>query len=252
MGRVKRYKKVKDLTGRKDDGKCDMAPSASTLSDSYSMKVFKQMMAKQKRSKKNKKHNGKKNKKNPSQSPSVTSADEDSSNRSLAQAGAETKKVELTRLKNESLKKFNRRVREENNKIIIHSVKSQQNKTLKRKRYLDQKKRRKKQNRAERSPEPENNRLMEFPTAERLPFGATNDTVPDLSVVPRRLGAKKKREVDARVTFSKKKGGHAKQSKLSDSELQKERARVMKAYAELLKRRKLEKKSQSNDKDGRR
>lgn len=228
MGRVKRYKKVKEAYQRKDDKNANMAPADSELPDTFSMKMFKHMMAKEKSSKKKKKKRGVK-----TDQSETSIADgikkEEGSSESARQRIRET----LKKKKGESSRAFSRRVRETNNKLIIMDTKSQQNKTLKRKRYLTEqkKKKKKRKNGKPKKPIQENERSMEFPTAEHVPFGATNDTVPDLSsVAPKQYNAKPKKR--AKVVFSKK-------SKLSDAELAKERALVMKAYAEVLKKRKL-------------
>ena len=59
---------------------------------------------------------------------------------------------------------------------------------------------------------------------EIVPFGATNDTVPTISVVPKAILPRGQRK--------------AKLPKPLSPALQRERARVMKAYRELLERRK--------------
>ena len=132
-------------------------------------------------------------------------------------------KDDVKRRPGESIGQYNRRMRELNNQIIIRNTKALQKTRAKRKNFLKKKqdkKRRKKMAKLERRADSDD----EFRQADVVPFGATNDTVPTISVVPKAILPKGQRKVKLPKPLS--------------PALQRERARVMKAYRELLERRK--------------
>ena len=132
-------------------------------------------------------------------------------------------KDDVKRRPGESIGQYNRRMRELNNQIIIRNTKALQKTRAKRKKFLKKKqdkKKRKKMAKLQRRADSDD----EFRQADVVPFGATNDTVPTISVVPKAILPKGQRKVKLPKPLS--------------PALQRERARVMKAYRELLERRK--------------
>ena len=231
MGRVARYKKVKKGFRNDDDADRDRAPSRKKLKkESYSNKVFREMMQMASKKKRDKKKKRRKVLKEgiPSKNEKEEDEEEEESNNQKKEkqsSGSNNNKTkdDVKRRPGESIGQYNRRMRELNNQIIIRNTKALQKTRAKRKNFLKKtqdKKRRKKMAKLERRADSDD----EFRQADVVPFGATNDTVPTISVVPKAILPKGQRKVKLPKPLS--------------PALQRERARVMKAYRELLERRK--------------
>ena len=229
MGRVARYKKVKKGFRNDDDADRDRAPSRKKLKkESYSNKVFREMMqmaSKKKRDKKKKNRRKVLKEGIPSKNEKEEEREGNHQKKEKQSSGSNNNKTkdDVKRRPGESIGQYNRRMRELNNQIIIRNTKALQKTRAKRKNFLKKKqdkKRRKKMAKLERRADSDD----EFRQADVVPFGATNDTVPTISVVPKAILPKGQRKVKLPKPLS--------------PALQRERARVMKAYRELLERRK--------------
>eukprot|EP00939_MAST-03C_sp_MAST-3C-sp1_P003988 g3988.t1 len=248
MGRVSRYKKAKSVTlGFRDDDRHDIAPprkkgAKKKIVDGYSMQEFKAMLVKASSKKKRRNIGSAKTNRDSAAVAKQTGANskvednEEKDRPAIAEKkGSKQQKQShmVKRKEGESLKSFNRRMAVENNRILIQSAKASQKTTAKRKRYLEEKRRKKKLAKAtarDRAGD-DGDDVRNFRKAESVPFGATNDTVPTLSIVPRRFDPPQKRKKASGVSFRKK-------SSLSPAALKIERAKVMEAYKKMLERRK--------------
>ena len=229
MGRVARYKKVKKGFRNDDDADRDRAPSRKKLKkESYSNKVFREMMqmaSKKKRDKKKKNRRKVLKEGIPSKNEKEEEREGNHQKKEKQSSGSNNNKTkdDVKRRPGESIGQYNRRMRELNNQIIIRNTKALQKTRAKRKEFLKKKqdkKKRKKMAKLQRRADSDD----EFRQADVVPFGATNDTVPTISVVPKAILPKGQRKVKLPKPLS--------------PALQRERARVMKAYRELLERRK--------------
>jgi hypothetical protein len=224
MGRVARYKKVKKSGFRDDSDKDrDRPPSRKKMKkESLSQREFREMMemaSKKKRDKKKKKRKRKRGDELETKAETETQEDTQQNNNETERK-IKTTSSETKRRSGESIGQYNRRMRDLNNQIIIRNTKALQKTRAKRKKYLNAKKEKKKlKNRRLRADSDD-----DYRKADVIPFGATNDTVPTISVVPKAILPKGQRKVKLPKPLS--------------PALQRERARVMKAYQELLERRK--------------
>lgn len=222
MGRVKRYKRMKSLTYDDDDETRDRPPPKATAgkkSESYKMRRFKQLMAMSETKKSAKESRTIHTSRDAVQDVSTTKTSTTTFGPREREPSLRTKaspapRGDFARRRGESVREFNRRMRKKNNEIIIKNVKSQQKKTAKRKQYFEKKKRKKQKQRERRANRDDD--VRDFRKAEVVPFGEVNDTVPTITVVPRLVKPK---------------------STLSPM-MQRERAKVMRAYKEMLERRK--------------
>ena len=141
MGRVARYKKVKKGFRNDDDADRDRAPSRKKLKkESYSNKVFREMMQMASKKKRDKKKKRRKVLKEgiPSKNEKEEEREGNHQKKEKQSSGSNNNKTkdDVKRRPGESIGQYNRRMRELNNQIIIRNTKALQKTRAKRKKFL--------------------------------------------------------------------------------------------------------------------
>lgn len=192
MGRVAKYKKVKAGFRDSRDKDCDRAPSRKKLrKESYSQRAFKEMMEMASKKKRDKKKNKKRKRIDEIESNEDTSEGKDKAQQSVPSHSKKSKAISETKKRpGETNGQYNRRMRELNNQIIIRNTKAMQKTTAKKKNYLNAKKEKKKRRKEMTIQRKRAGSDDGFKKVDVIPFGATNDTVPSLSVVPKAVAQK--------------------------------------------------------------